>query len=638
MAAMLRRPPVRCSPPLRRLLAPLATILAVHLCCLVVSAFPLRRAAVADASSASAFVPIAKSNLRHIIGGNTLTYPCQSCLASSRRERRGRMDEELEQIRRLRRERWLASTSGTSSGAASGAPADNGDDRRSEQETSAAVAAGGEASSRNAAAEVSATSAAASSFAASSDSSNVNAAHSRASNGSDNKKRARSATTAAARAADAKVVDLTSLDSDDPNSDSDVDRLIFGPKDQYESDGKKNAGGAKYDNGDDSDSSSIIEIISPPRKKSNNSKAPKKQGTEQQHASSNSGPIGDFAVATYNVWFGPPHQNSRMQAISSILSELQPRPLMVGLQEVTAGLSSILYPLLHSMGYEIVTQPSGGQYYVAIAVLTGSCGNVLGSAGISTSDRTDTVSAQLVSSGFEPYGDTIMDRGLLWVHVRLTSTSSSSRAVASSSSSVHSKEVLFTTTHLESFMRGYPTTGSTYDGVAQRARQVREAVGFCTNCATERSRHGTHINSAFITGDLNWDDGRKRSSGNDQRLLDIIASGGGTNWTDAWIECRPGEEGYTYDAKKNDMLRGNLRRRFDRCLVWNNETRGRRSSPISPVQCDSIGTEVIAGLTYRKEKQKWAGGGTFVSSGEYTELPVSPSDHFGLQVRLGCRQ
>ena len=85
-----------------------------------------------------------------------------------------------------------------------------------------------------------------------------------------------------------------------------------------------------------------------------------------------------------------------MEAISAIISDLQPRPLLIGLQEVTPDLEQLLYPLLQSMGYHIISQPrhTCGQYYVAIAVLTG---NVLG--GSSSNDNDDTVSAQVVRSG-----------------------------------------------------------------------------------------------------------------------------------------------------------------------------------------------------------------------------------------------
>ena len=176
--------------------------------------------------------------------------------------------------------------------------------------------------------------------------------------------------------------------------------------------------------------------------------------------------------------------------------------------------------------------------------------------------------------------------------------------------------------------------GQPYDGVVQRKAQIRQAARFCTQYVQTRARHGTRIDAAVITGDLNWDDERKRSKGNDEKMLEVIGSDSNDTWTDAWLKCRPGEDGYTYDAKLNDMLRGNLRRRFDRCLVWSGE-RTQNSGGIAPVHCDMIGTSAIVGLTYRKEKQRFSYG-SFVPTGEFVDQPVSPSDHFGLYVTLGC--
>ena len=518
--------------------------------------------------------PAAKFGISRPVG----TYP------------RTTMNDELREIRRRQRERWLA--------AQAQAQGQNGEDA-------------GNCSGREAAAstnDVEPVSTDASGGAASAKSNEHTQGN--AAGAGTSKKRARPVAASASTNTNASTRNVVDLTFDDTDTDGDED---VSEKKKAKSD----AGG---------DSSSDVEILSPPRKAKQKQKH-NGQGAKAhtQTTSNNTGPMPNFAVASYNIWFGQtargdPHPERRMEAISSIISDLQPRPLLVGLQEVTSELEQLLYPLLQSMGYHVISQPhqSQGQYYVAIAVLTG---NVLG-GGISANanDANDgTVSAQVVGSGFQPYADTIMDRGLLWTHVRLCSGTSS-------------REVLFTTTHLESYLTG-GFMGRPYDGVAQRKLQICQAAQFCREYARTRARHGTRIDAAIITGDLNWDDERKRSKGNDEKMLEVIETD--EAWTDAWLKCRPGEDGYTYDAKLNDMLRGNLRRRFDRCLVWNGERDDTDSGGIVPVQCDMIGTSAIAGLTYRKEKQKFSYG-SFVPTGEFIDQPVSPSDHFGLYVTLGC--
>ena len=496
-------------------------------------------------------IPIIGS-LNYCLSFSLSAYPKPNSFFSTSRADKFGMDDELKEIRRRQRERWLAAQAGGRQG---------GDrDTTDSAGPTGSAAASGSAASANAG-----------------DTSEAG------------KKRAQGSAK--------DVVDLTVDDSD-----TDADDIMIK---------KKKAKPSKGD-GADSDESSDIEVLSPPHKKQSRKMDGQSSKTTAPALSNynSSGPMPNFSLTSYNIWFGQgsggePHPDRRMEAISAIISDLQPRPLMIGLQEVTPDLETLLYPLLQSMGYHIVSQPQPrAHYYVAIAVLTG---NVLGGSN-------DNFSAQLVSSGFESYSHTIMARGLLWTHVRLCSGTSS-------------REVFFTTTHLESFLQG-GHMGQPYDGVPQRKAQIQQAAQFCTEYAQKRARHGTRIDAAIITGDLNWDDERKRSTGNDEKMLEVIDSAHA--WTDAWLHCRPGEDGYTYDAKLNDMLRGNLRRRFDRCLVWNGGGAG-----IGPVQCEMIGKSCIAGLNWRKEKQKFSNGG-FVPTGEFIDQPVSPSDHFGLFVTLGC--
>ena len=82
---------------------------------------------------------------------------------------------------------------------------------------------------------------------------------------------------------------------------------------------------------------------------------------------------------------------------------------------------------------------------------------------------------------------------------------------------------------------------------------------------------------------MNQDDERKRIGGVDRPNLSVvrgpsaISEGGDggdgdhddtAKWENVWLERCAGQEGYTYDSKENPILRGNLRSRFDCCLVY----------------------------------------------------------------------
>jgi len=342
--------------------------------------------------------------------------------------------------------------------------------------------------------------------------------------------------------------------------------------------------------------------------------ATKRKQHEREHHSSNIN-IPTFCICTYNLWFGPPYPAERMSEISSILSSKTPqRPVLVGFQEVTPVLKHELCPLLESMGYHLICQNlDESAYCCAIAVLIKSTHN-----NNRKTSCDDGVYAEIVDSGFRPYLQTLQGRGLLWVHAWIGSSSN------------QGGYVLFTTTHLESFMRNYPYPGQSYDGVKQRASQVVEATKFCSNYIKEWGGDGA-VSAAIFSGDLNWDDERKRSSGNDEPLLSLIDQSDSGTWKDVWLERNDvklsGQEGYTYDSKENPMLRGNLRRRFDRCLIHHPSKDNETKLGIQSV--DMVGTDPIKGLVWEKETPKWIGGKPS-SAMTRTVLPLMPSDHYGL--------
>ena len=329
--------------------------------------------------------------------------------------------------------------------------------------------------------------------------------------------------------------------------------------------------------------------------------------------------ISSFSIVSYNLWFGPPHQKERMEYIAHhIIGNLEPKPVIIGFQEVTAYFQQILFPILESnYGYTAILSHSkdqedreGIQYQCAIAVRTNS-------------KNKNSIVGDIVDSGFLPYDNTIMNRGLLWANVCLHRQDDPEGKDSS-------KYVLFSTTHLESFLKH-----AQYDGREQRQDQILQASKFLTDYMSSWS---LTLNTALITGDLNWDDQRKRSKGLDETLLTVLSQTNNisdtkhdcdttpcSQWKDAWLEAHPSLDGYTYDSKESPMLLGNLRRRFDRCLIQNASS----ASSLAVKDVDLIGKEAIPMIQWNKEMLDFRTG---QPTGKVRTLPVVPSDHFGLHV------
>jgi len=267
-----------------------------------------------------------------------------------------------------------------------------------------------------------------------------------------------------------------------------------------------------------------------------------------------------------------------------------------------------------------------------------------------------------------------MNRGLMWVHAEIMTNPSSNSLSSSLSSS--SYEVMFTTTHLENFIpkNQYPLPNKEHhDGANARQSHILEAMKFCQDYQSNKVRPSANSNPSFassssssllinssspknniqaifITGDLNWDDERKRrkTKPSDPPLLPFINERSEHEWVDAWKTCKSNrDDGYTYDSKLNPMLKGNLRKRFDRCLAYftppNRNTRTdirkskKRFQMLGVQDCELIGMEAIDGIQWRKETPIWKYG---KPSGEfkYDMRPVCASDHFGVLVTLSGTQ
>ena len=143
--------------------------------------------------------------------------------------------------------------------------------------------------------------------------------------------------------------------------------------------------------------------------------------------------------------------------------------------------------------------------------------------------------------------------------------------------------------HLESYINANRTSAN------ERRVQIAE-------CFSHLNKHP----NAIFMGDTNWDDkdGAVKTP---------------EGWRDAWLELRPDDPGYTYDAKKNAMLRGYLQKRLDRAFV--------KLKHFEVKKIEMVGTEPIPDVTYHKTVSNRG-------KAEILELPVLPSDHFGLLLTL----
>ncbi|XP_047057983.1 uncharacterized protein LOC124664525 [Lolium rigidum] len=126
--------------------------------------------------------------------------------------------------------------------------------------------------------------------------------------------------------------------------------------------------------------------------------------------------------------------------------------------------------------------------------------------------------------------------------------------------------------------------------------------------AQESVRFLDSFRNVIFCGDMNW------VAGDGQFPL----PGG---WVDAWDELKPSEDGWTYDTKSNGMISGDPRMqgRVDRFVC--------KLLDFKIHAIEMIGKEAIPGLSYSIEKRLRKGI-------RKLELPVLPSDHFGLVLSI----
>lgn len=326
-----------------------------------------------------------------------------------------------------------------------------------------------------------------------------------------------------------------------------------------------------------------------------------------------SSPTLQFQAGTYNVWFGPcnapnPHVGPRMRALARLLRQQDGRTMVdndrsdnnsektppyyplwfVGLQEVTHESLPHLVQGLQAGGLtQFVQQDNAAPYFCVLAAKK---------------------ELTILDSGWNNYSTTVMGRGFCFARVRIPFSD---------------RQLLIATTHLESY------TGKHFTGANERRLQLLEWKRYCQQ---QMQRHDK-LHSCIFIGDLNWDD--ESRSPKDERVSSVLE---GCPHQDAWLQYvehknlpKADRAGYTYDCKLNPMLGGNIRKRFDRCIVFPRTTsssshHGMNNNNNNNVQCHSVellGKEVLPGLFFDKTSQ-W---GT-------KNYPAAPSDHFGLCCKL----
>ena len=156
--------------------------------------------------------------------------------------------------------------------------------------------------------------------------------------------------------------------------------------------------------------------------------------------------------------------------------------------------------------------------------------------------------------------------------------------------------LLVATSHLESPCPAPPTWNQMFS--PERVAQANEAMSILKE-----------FPNVIFGGDMNWDDKKDGPP--------PLPSG----WIDAWLHLRPGQDGFTYDTKANRMLSGqrSLQKRLDRMFC--------QLQDFEAVSIEMVGTEPISGVTYVKEKK-------VKGQVQMLNLPVLPSDHFGLLLKL----
>ncbi|CAL4933291.1 unnamed protein product [Urochloa decumbens] len=270
-----------------------------------------------------------------------------------------------------------------------------------------------------------------------------------------------------------------------------------------------------------------------------------------------------FKIMTYNVWFREDMELSRrMDAIGDLIKHHSPD--FICFQEVTPYIYLLMQRSKWWQQYKCLLSQE-------MAVLKPYYCMQLSKVPVENSKCI-------------PFHNSIMGRELCITSLNTGETS----------------QLVLATTHLESPCPAPPKWDQMYS---------KERVAQANKCLEILGR----LRNAILCGDMNWDDKRDGPF----PLQD--------GWTDAWVQLKPGEDGWTYDTKANGMLSGNrkLQKRMDRFLC--------KLEDFKIDNIEMIGKEAIPGVTYFKEKK-------VRKEVKKIELPVFPSDHFGLVLTITKQQ
>ncbi|EXB55118.1 Tyrosyl-DNA phosphodiesterase 2 [Morus notabilis] len=281
-------------------------------------------------------------------------------------------------------------------------------------------------------------------------------------------------------------------------------------------------------------------------------------GLELEESGSAKG-LNKLKILSYNVWFREDLElQKRMKALGDLI-ELH-SPEVICFQEVTPNI------------YKIFQQSSWWRAYDCSVPMQMALSRPYFCMQLSK--------LPVKSFSCRPFGNSIMGRELCVAEIEVQK----------------GKPLLVATSHLESPCPGPPTWDQMFS--KERVEQATEALSFLKK-----------NQNVVFGGDMNWDD----------KLDGQFPLPDG--WSDAWANLRPGENGWTYDTKSNQMLSANrtLQKRLDRFVCKLHEFK------ISGIEM--IGMDAIPGLSYIKEKK-------VKKEIKNLELPVLPSDHYGLLLTI----
>ncbi|OVA07812.1 zinc finger protein [Macleaya cordata] len=253
--------------------------------------------------------------------------------------------------------------------------------------------------------------------------------------------------------------------------------------------------------------------------------------------------LNTLKVLSYNVWFREDLElHKRMRALSDLIQ--QHSPDVICLQEVTPAI------------YDIFQQSSWWKVY--------RCSISYEMASEKPYFCMQLSKVPVKSFSCKPFSNSIMGRELCLTEIEVGGGGS--------------KQLVVATSHLESPCPAPPKWNQMYS--KERVAQAREAIILLKDSP-----------NVILGGDMNWDD----------KLDGQFPLPDG--WVDAWSELRPGEIGYTYDTKSNQMLSGNrtLQKRLDRFLC------NLRDFKITGINL--IGMEAIPGLSYSSDEISYSSNG-----------------------------